>query len=105
MGNGYSGQGVLNDTYGYFYAGGQRFSAWTDDAFNPTAWGVATRVLPSSAPELLTGATPNIGGGQGGFQNMMANVSPWNVIKSPVVWIIVAVVVLIPLYHKLEYGK
>lgn len=99
-----SQQGTLNDTYGAFYAGGQRNFAWTTDAFNPTAWGVATRMLPTSAPELLNTATPNVGMGNG-MSNFLANVSPWNLLQSPVLWIIAGIVILIPVYHWLEYGK
>lgn len=99
-----SQQGSLNDTYGAFYAGGQRFFTWTDDAFNPTAWGVSTRVLPSSAPELMTSASPNVGGGNG-LNNMLRDVSAWNIFQSPVLWIVAGIILLIPLYHWLEYGK
>lgn len=99
-----SPQGTLADAYGAFYAGGQRFFGWTNDAFNPTAWGVSTRVLPTSAPELLSTATPNVGSGNG-FSNFLANVSPWNIIQSPVVWIIIGLIILVPVYHWLEYGK
>lgn len=101
---GYDKAGVLQDTYGAAFAGGQRFFTWTDDAFNPTAWGVSTRVLPSSAPELLSIATPNVGGGYG-MSNVLRNVGNWDIIHSPVLWILIGIVALIPLYHYLEYGK
>lgn len=99
-----SPQGTLADTYGYIYAGGQRFAAWTNDAFNPTAWGVSTRMMPVSAPELMSSAAAPVYSG-GGLSNPLAGVSAFNIIHSPVVWIIAAVVVGIPLYHWLEYGK
>lgn len=99
-----SPQGTLADTYGYVYGGGQRFAAWTNDAFNPTAWGVQTRMAPISAPELMSSANAPVYSG-GGLSNVLQGVSPWSIIHSPVVWIIAAILVGIPLYHWLEYGK
>lgn len=97
--------GAINDAYGAFYAGGQRFFGWTNDAFNPTAWGVATQVLPASAPELVgTGTNIGIAGNTGGM-NFLANVPTWSIFKSPVVWILLALIVGIPLYHWYEYGR
>lgn len=95
--------GVLNDAYGAIYAGGQRFFTWTNDAFNPTAWGVSTRMVPTSAPELLTGGASS--GGGNGLSNIMANVPTWSILQSPVVWVLLALVVGIPLYHWWEYKK
>lgn len=94
--------GVLNDAYGAMYAGGQRFFSWTNDAFNPTAWGVSTRSVPTNAPELLT---PGAASNGGGLSNALANVPTWSIVQSPVVWVIAFLIVGIPLYHKLEYGK
>lgn len=101
--NGAGNSGVLADAYGAAYAGGQRFFTWTNDAFNPVAWGVSTRILPASAPELLgTGASINAGGNSG-IMNSLANVPTWSVWQSPVIWVLAALVVGIPLYHWLEY--
>lgn len=103
MAQGYSSAGVLSDAYGAAFAGGQRFFTWTNDAFNPVAWGVSTRNVPTSAPELLTGGS--MGSGGYGLSNLMTNVSTWNPLQSPVVWVLVGLIVLIPVYHKWEYGK
>lgn len=103
MNNGYGGQGVLQDAYGAIYAGGQRFFTWTNDAFNPTAWGVSTRSVPTSAPELLsTGGQMNTG--SGGIANFLSNVPTWSILQSPVVWVLLFLIIGIPLYHKWEYG-
>lgn len=96
--------GVLNDAYGALFAGGQRFFTWTNDAFNPTAWGVSTRSVPTSAPELLTSGG-QLNSGTGGISNFMANVPTWSILQSPVVWVIAALLIGIPLYHWYEYGK
>lgn len=95
--------GVLNDAYGAFYAGGQRFFGWTNDAFNPTAWGVSTRMVPTSAPELLVNGP--LGGGGGGMSNFMANVPTWSILQSPVPWVVAFLLLGIPLYHWYEYRK
>lgn len=97
-----SSQGVLADAYGAMYAGGQRFFSWTNDAFNPTAFGVQTRILPSSAPELV-GSGIQGPGGNSGLSSVVSN--PWSLIQSPVVWVILALVIGFPLYHWYEYGK
>lgn len=101
VGNG--NPGILNDAYGAFYAGGQRFFAWTNDAFNPTALGVSTRLLPASAPELVgTSANINIGGNSG--NTLVSNFPTWSPLKSPVPWIIGGILAIF-LYHWFEYGR
>lgn len=101
MGNG--NPGILNDAYGAFYAGGQRFFGWTNDAFNPTALGVSTRLLPASAPELMgTGANINAGGNSGLTGSMQ--IPTWSLTKSPVPWIILGVLAIL-LYHWWEYER
>ena len=105
MGGGYASAGVLNDAYGAAYAGGQRFFTWTNDAFNPTAWGGSTRMIPASAPELV-GTSGSISVGTNtGLANLAANVPTWNLVKSPVVWVVAALLIGIPLYHWYEYGR
>lgn len=95
--------GVLQDAYGAMYAGGQRFFTWTNDAFNPTAWGVSTRNVPTSAPELLgVQGGPNL---SAGVTNVLSNVPTWSIAKSPVVWVLAALLIGIPLYHWWEYKK
>lgn len=96
MQGGNGNPGILNDAYGAFYAGGQRFFSWTNDAFNPTAWGVSTRMLPVSAPELLTSGSPNI--------SMNQSVNPFSM-KSIVPWLLIALVIGIPAYHWWEYER
>lgn len=95
--------GVLNDTYGGFVAAGQKFYGWTSDAFNPVSYGTQQRTLPVSAPELLSGGDLNPSNmAQGG--GLMANMPTWSILKSPVPWILVGALLLIPLYHHFEYG-
>lgn len=96
-----SNQGPLQDAYGAAYAGGQRFFTWTNDAFNPTAWGVSTRLVPTSAPELVGGNAS----GSGGVMNFLANVPTWSIVQSPVIWVLAALLIGIPLYHWYEYKK
>lgn len=102
MGNGYNSAGALQDAYGAAYAGGQRFFTWTNDAFNPTAWGVSTRSVPTQIPELVNSGSPNMGGSLSGSMN---GISAWSLIKSPVPWIVIALLVGIPLYHYWEYER
>lgn len=102
MGNGYGSAGALQDAYGAAFAGGQRFFTWTNDAFNPTAYGVSTRSVPTQIPELVNTASPNTGGSLSGS---MSGISAWSLIKSPVPWIVIALLVGIPLYHYWEYER
>lgn len=97
-----SPQGVLSDTYGALYAGGQRFFTWTNDAFNPTAYGVQTRVIPGSAPELVGTGIQGLGGNSG-LSSVVSN--PWSLVQSPVVWVVAALLIGLPLYHWYEYGS
>lgn len=103
MGNGYNSAGALQDAYGAAYAGGQRFFTWTNDAFNPTAWGVSTRSIPTQIPELVNTGSPNTAGGS--MANSLQGVNPWNLLQSPVPWIVIALLLGIPLYHWFEYER